>query len=128
MRVLSGKLDALEQFANRPLLLTTSLKGHHLSWYVANVIYGTLSTHMDMNSLCHSSSVNVLLFGLLVFCGGQGSFSLPFFLQRTPLSQTLYQIITIEWSIYLLFNSAHMSPDGTNPYCTIGHGLYRGLS
>lgn len=72
MRVLLGKLDALEQFANRPLLLTTSLKGHHLSWYVANVIYGTLSTHMDMNSLCHSSPV--LLFGLLVFCGGQGSF------------------------------------------------------
>lgn len=73
MRVLSGKLDALEQFANRPLLLTTSLKGHHLSWYVANVIYGTLSTHEHE----FSCPVNVLLFGLLVFFVGQVFF--PFF-------------------------------------------------
>lgn len=124
MRVLLGKLDALEQFANRPLLLTTSLKGHHLSWYVANVIYGTLSTHGYEFSLSFFPSTIIWFVGILWWSG----FFLFSYLQRTPLSPTLYQIITIEWSIYLLFNSAHMSPDGTNPYCTIGHGLYRGLS
>lgn len=85
MRVLLGKLDALEQFANRPLLLTTSLKGHHLSWYVANVIYGTLSTHGHEFSLPFFPSTIIWFVGILWWSG----FFLSSFLQRTPLSPTL---------------------------------------
>lgn len=81
MRVLSGKLDALEQFANRPLLLTTSLKGHHLSWYVANIIYGTLSTHGYEFSLpLFPSEYSIIWFvGILWW---SGFFFLPFFKGR----------------------------------------------